>query len=240
MATTHVGKIFGQLTVLDGWTSRTSGGNAKQMLRLRCTCGKEYVRTATSVLYAKNPHAQRCKDCAANNNAARSAIGYRHELYPVWLAMVHRCTNPDAPHYRHYGGRGITVCDAWLGARASGEYATMDGFHQFLVDMGPRSSSDFSLDRKDNDGPYSPNNCRWATKKAQQNNKRTNVCVTYSGRTLTVTEWGEKLKHPRPDLWAARARAWGVPLEVALEVLILHYPKPVGKWKRIFAEVSTV
>lgn len=240
MATTHAGKVFGQLTVLDGWSSRTSGGNPKQMFKLRCSCGKEYVRTATSVLYAKNPDAQRCRDCAAQENAALSAAGYKHELHAVWQSMVYRCTSSDAPYYRHYGGRGIVVCDAWLGERKADEYATMDGFHQFLVDMGEKPSPEHTLDRRDNDGPYSPENCRWATRKTQQNNRRTNVYVTYGGRTLTATEWGEKLKHPRPELWVSRARAWGVPLEVALEVLILHYPKPVGKWKSIFASVANI
>ena len=239
MATSHTGKVFGQLTVLDGWTARTRGGNAKQMFKVRCGCGKEYSRTATSILYAKSPTTLRCKDCAAKAHAAASAVGYKHELHAVWQAMVYRCTSPDAPYYRHYGGRGVVVCDAWLGARTAGEAATMDGFHQFLSDMGPRPDAAHTLDRVDNEGPYSPANCRWATKKTQQNNKRTNVYVTFGDRTLTATEWGERLKHPRPDLWVSRARAWGVPLEQALEILIRHYPQPVGKWKALFAGAAS-
>lgn len=235
MGTKHAGKIFGHLTVLDGWVEQTASGNPKQIFKLRCSCGRVYTRPASSLLYAKTVGTQRCSDCAKRENAERSAKGYKHEVYLIWQAMVQRCTSPDAPNFMHYGGRGIFVCNTWLGARAGGEFATMDGFHNFLADMGERPSAEYTLDRKDNDGPYSPDNCRWATRKVQQNNKRTNVYVTFQGRTLTVTEWGEKLKHPRPDLWASRARAWGVPLEQAVELLIAHYPNPVGKWKTIFA-----
>lgn len=234
MATKHAGKTYGHLTVLDGRTILSSGGHPRQMLRVRCSCGNEYEATATSVLYSKTRDTQRCSDCAKRDYAATSAAGYKHPMFPKWQAMIQRCHYPDAPHYKYYGARGIYVCDAWRGARADGEVATVDGFRAFLADMGLPPAG-HTLDRIDNDGPYSPDNCRWATHKTQQNNKRNTTKVTLGNRTLSVTEWGELLQHPRPSLWADRATALGVSLEAALALLVAHYPNPVGKWKKIYA-----
>jgi hypothetical protein len=74
--------------------------------------------------------------------------------------MVERCTSPASPKWKDYGGRGITVCDRWL------------RFDNFLADMGVPPEG-LSIDRKDNDGPYTPENCRWATAKEQRANQRT-------------------------------------------------------------------
>jgi hypothetical protein len=238
MATKHTGKQFGSLLVLDGWSETTASGNPKQIFRVRCSCGQEYRRAAVSILYAKNKSSLRCSSCAEQAHGAASATGYKHPLYRIWWGMVQRCYNPLTAYYIHYGGRGVTVCDHWRGDRPNGEAATVDGFHNFVADMGERPSG-HTLDRRDNNKGYSADNCRWATKKQQQNNKRTNVYVTLGGRTLSITEWGERLGHPSPSMWAARARAFGIPLEEALALLVAHYPNPVSKWKKIFAPLLT-
>ena len=83
-----------------------------------------------------------------------------HPLYGIWKGMRNRCTNPKNKAYPGYGGRGISVCEAW------------DDFDQFCQDMGDRPSPTHSIDRIDNDKGYSPDNCRWATPAEQCVNKR--------------------------------------------------------------------
>jgi hypothetical protein len=83
--------------------------------------------------------------------------------YRAWLNMRQRCNNPNANNYKHWGGRGIRVCDRWN-----------ESFENFLADMGPRPTTVHSLDRIDVDGDYEPDNCRWALPKEQATNKRAN------------------------------------------------------------------
>jgi len=94
---------------------------------------------------------------------------------------------PTNPGFNNWGGRGITVCDRWL-----------NSFENFLADMGMKPEGNrISIGRIDNDGPYSPENCRWETQEQQQNNTRTNHYITHDGVTLTVTQWARKLGiHP--------------------------------------------
>jgi hypothetical protein len=105
-----------------------------------------------------------------NRNAVgnQSSVGNRNALshgmtntptYRSWAHMVQRCTNSNYDRYPFYGGRGITVCDRWR------------TFANFLADMGERPEG-FTLDRVDNEGNYTPENCRWATSSQQQRNRR--------------------------------------------------------------------
>jgi hypothetical protein len=103
--------------------------------------------------------------------------------YVAWYHMIRRCYYPKTAFYENYGGRGIIVCDRWLGA---------EGFDNFYQDMGVKPSSKLSLDRIDTNGNYSPENCRWATTKEQARNRRTNKRLLLDGEEKTLIEWCEK------------------------------------------------
>ncbi len=112
----------------------------------------------------------------------RVSRGVMRTEYQIWLGAKARCYRTTNLNYRHYGGRGITMCDRWV-----------NDFGAFYADMGPRPSPFHSLDRKDNDGPYSPDNCRWATKQEQMSNTRRAWSVTHDGRTQTIAAWAREL-----------------------------------------------
>jgi len=103
--------------------------------------------------------------------------------YIIWCGMKTRCYNPNATNYEFYGGRGITICDRWK-----------DSFVNFLADMGKKPFPEASIDRyPDPDGPYSPDNCRWASKKEQSQNSRKSRMLTYKGETLCLLDWAKRL-----------------------------------------------
>lgn len=117
----------------------------------------------------------------------------------AWRNMKARCQNKNLPNYHRYGGRGIKVCDEWLGK---------DGFENFLTSMGLRPSPEYSLDRKNNDKDYTPENCKWSTAKEQSNNQETNIRLTYNGETLTLAQWAEKIGMKYDQIRARYRYGW--------------------------------
>lgn len=107
--------------------------------------------------------------------------GSKTRLYRIWQYMRKRCYNKNAINYERYGGRGITVCPEWQNDFAA--------FQAWALTNGYRE--DLTLDRKDNDGPYSPENCKWSTVKEQGNNRRSTHLITYKGETHSIKEWSE-------------------------------------------------
>lgn len=101
--------------------------------------------------------------------------------YGVWLAMRRRCYNQNFAQYADYGGRGISVCDRWR-----------HSYTNFIADMGYRPTPKHTIDRKDNDKDYSPDNCRWVLRVEQANNKRNNRIITAFGRDLTPAQWSKE------------------------------------------------
>jgi hypothetical protein len=105
----------------------------------------------------------------------------KSRVYRVWQVMHRRCYDKKFVKYPRYGGRGIGVCDRW------------QQFENFLADMGEPPTATHQIDRIDNDGPYSPENCRWVTGKENCANKGANIRLTYQGETLILAEWARRL-----------------------------------------------
>lgn len=120
-----------------------------------------------------------------------------HRLYGVYRDMKNRCLNPRHKNYPRYGGRGIAICDRWLGET---------GFQNFVDDMGPTFQEGLSIDRRDNNGHYCPDNCRWATREEQCFNRCTTVNLTYEGKTQTLAQWSWELGIPINTLYCRRKR----------------------------------
>lgn len=127
--------------------------------------------------------------------------------------MRQRCNNPNNAGYSNYGGRGITVCARW------------DRFETFLEDMGPRPSLLHSLDRIDNDGSYTPENCRWALQKIQGNNQRRNRVLTYEGRSQTIAQWAQERKWREGIIHGRLALGWSVEKTLSEPVNEHAYPR---------------
>ncbi len=163
--TQYIGKRVGHLTVI-----ALAGINKHRETtwRCRCDCGKE---TIVSRGRLRTGHTKSCGCLKAETDTRRTlkhgnaqgGTGASTPTYRSWLSMNQRCTNPKKKTWKHYGGRGITICERWRGE---------NGFQNFLADMGPRPAG-MTLDRwPNNNGNYEPGNCRWATPSQQNRNQR--------------------------------------------------------------------
>lgn len=194
------GRRFGRLIVAERIPGLGKYGHA--YYRCVCDCGGE---TTTKAAYLRDGRTTSC-GCFSRESASLRATTHglsKHALFPTWVGMMGRCYNPSDAAYPDYGGRGIYVCSRWHDVRV------------FIHDNADAHRHSFSIDRIDNDGPYSPENCRWADRTTQSNNRRSNVMLEYAGKTQTLTEWASEIGIPKGTLWA-RIQVMGWDIERAL------------------------
>lgn len=166
----RTGNRYGKLTCTDKFERR----GKKIFWLCKCDCGKETWVCAQNLMAAKSCGCSQ-KTCHAIHGMSRTRI---HE---TWNHMIQRCRNKNHPYYKDYGGRGISVCEEWIGTEGFirfNEWAMSNGYQENLT-----------LDRIDNDKGYSPDNCRWVGWDVQANNKRSNAYYEYNGEKHTIAEW---------------------------------------------------
>lgn len=122
----------------------------------------------------------------------------------IWLGVKQRCLNPKNPQFARYGGRGIEICERWL------------SFQNFYADMGEPPGG-LTIERIDNDGNYEPSNCRWATRREQQNNRSVNRFIEFRGQRQTVAQWADELGIHRNTLEQRLDADWAIDRALAPE-----------------------
>ena len=174
-----IGRKFGRLIVLERTTKNNRG-----YYKCLCDCGNTVTVRADKI---KDGSANSCgcytRDRAKNGDLRRTHGKHGTRLYRIWQSMKARCNIKTIPAYENYGGRGITVCQEWENDfQVFYDWAMANGY-----------ADNLSIDRKDVNGNYEPSNCKWATRKEQQNNRRNNHLLTYNGVTKTASEWAESV-----------------------------------------------
>lgn len=200
---------FNRLTVI-GFAGRTTNKTIRYYWLCKCDCGNE------KVILEYNITSGNIKSCGCLHKNPTHCITHgktKSPEYSVWKGIKRRCYDTKFKHYDSYGGRGISVCDRWL-----------ESFENFLEDMGERPSNQHSIERRNNDGNYCKENCYWATKKEQGNNRRSNRLIEYNNEKLTIIEFSEKYNISTWIILQRLNKGWNIE-----EIL----NTPVGKYTHI-------
>lgn len=193
-----IGQKFGRLSVKN--QAAFGVPYAKIQWDCICDCGNTATRSTHSLKWGcvKIPSCG-ChhRELIVRANLTHGGTGTKE--HKTWNKMRDRCSNPNCERYPHYGGRGIRVCDRWLGE---------NGFENFLKDMGCKPSSKHSIDRINNDGNYEPSNCRWATREEQHNNTKRTRRIEFNGRTQTLSQWSKEIGVSVSALFSRLQKGW--------------------------------
>lgn len=161
-----------------------SNGNRTGLFQC-CYCGTEWITRI------RNVDKGLTKSCGCLQKEKVRQTGLKNKThglsespeFHIWAAIKQRCHNEKCKAYKHYGGRGIKMCDEWF-----------NSFERFYEDMGPRPNENLTVDRKDNNGNYCKENCQWVNMKVQQNNRRNNRVIEFNGKSQTLQEWSDELQ----------------------------------------------
>ena len=181
------GMKFNKLTVI-GIASRNP-----LYWECKCDCGNTTkVRTA-------NLKRGMVKSCGCLQHRGNPTHNLCHtRIYRIYKKILRRCYVESCPAYPNYGGRGITVCDEWKDS--------IEAFYEWSMKNG--YNDELSIDRIDNDGNYCPENCRWATRVTQCNNRRSNINITIDGETKTLQEWCNEYNQPYRRIHQRITNGW--------------------------------
>lgn len=163
----------------------------------QCNCGSEpkYFRGER----LRNGHFQNC-GCVR-----KKAQGVNHgltntKLYKTYNSMKKRCYKKENnPDYKNYGGRGILICEEWLN-----DHTGFINFYNWAINNGYQDN--LTIERKDVNGNYEPDNCTWADRKVQNNNRTNNKLITIGGLTKNVSQWAEEYNLPNTTIWSRLRR----------------------------------
>ena len=188
-----LGKSFGRLLVKARLPNTRRGGTVWACV---CACGKNHQVIGRDLV---NGHTKSCGCwCAETRKTVHVTHGKSGtRAHGSWSYMIQRCTNSNNGNWHRYGGRGITVCKRWR------------SFENFLADMGERPLG-LSLDRKDNNGHYTPDNCRWATRKQQSENSSHPKMLTHDGKTKNMKAWAKELGLAPSTLCMRLHKGWSL------------------------------
>lgn len=164
-----------------------------------CKCGNR-LELPTAYIRKGSPYSCGCEKRTRKDKGTRRGNRLNDErLYRTWKRMRMRCNNPNFHQSKDYGDRGIKVCEEWSDYLNFKKWALCNGYSEKL-----------SIDRIDNNGDYSPQNCRWATSEQQSNNQRSNVLLTYKGETKTAAQWAKEIGITKSSMYHRLHRGWTV------------------------------
>lgn len=189
------GKRYGKLTVIS--RERTTIVRKPLDWVCRCDCGRTRILKSWQLVRGE------VTSCGCEISPRMFIIKQKSfsktKEYVTWRNIKARCFNPGNIGYKHYGGRGITVCDYWR-----------ESYHNFLKDMGHAPKGKYSIDRINNNGNYEPGNCRWATDEQQANNRQKNRVFTIGNETKTLTQWINQYQVPLHRVWYRIKKGWDI------------------------------
>lgn len=194
------GQKFGRLTVL---RNLGKGKDSRFKFLCKCECGKE---VEVKGVYLTTNQVRSC-GCLAHDISRENALkrnkgnkfGEKHgkshtKLYKIWKGVRMRCYSKTCKGYKNYGGRGIKMCEEWK--------SNFESFYEWAMSNGyfEGKRGECTIERKDVNGDYEPDNCEWRTIQEQQNNKRNSHFITFKGKTQTLTNWAKELGIDRSTL----------------------------------------